>query len=372
MTAAREAASWNGSARHPDTEPPWEPAELRAASGTTDRRDPRQQRRPADFDAAGIAPIDWPVLWALDPPGEEWAIPQILPRGRECAIFGSAGVGKSLVMLDVASAKATGRSALGEPPTDPVSVVYIDAEMTAGDLQERLADLGYGPDDDLSHLHYYQLQNLPPLDTPDGGDVLEAIVARHQAELVILDTMTALTAGEESSSDTYRAFHRNTAQRIKAAGVSLLRIDHEGKDPSRGQRGSSAKGDEADVIWRLTVTDEQLVLKNTKRRVPYVALSVAITRQSEPHLRHALAPAALPAGTRDTVNLLDTLGLAVDTTTAIAMRTLRAAGHGRRKETVLAAMKLRRDRARAVPGTNCAEAGAEAPEPRAEPIVSTS
>ena len=171
MTAAREAASWNGSARHPDTEPPWEPAELRAASGTTDRRDPRQQRRPADFDAAGIAPIDWPVLWALDPPGEEWAIPQILPRGRECAIFGSAGVGKSLVMLDVASAKATGRSALGEPPTDPVSVVYIDAEMTAGDLQERLADLGYGPDDDLSHLHYYQLQNLPPLDTPDGRDI---------------------------------------------------------------------------------------------------------------------------------------------------------------------------------------------------------
>jgi len=100
-----------------DNEPPWEPAELRAASGTTDRPDPRQQRRPADLGASGIVPIDWPALWALDPPGEEWAIPQILPRGRECAVFGSAGIGKSIVMLDVASAKATGRSVLGEPPT---------------------------------------------------------------------------------------------------------------------------------------------------------------------------------------------------------------------------------------------------------------
>ena len=332
--------------------------------------DRHRQRLPVDLDALGIVPIDWAALWALDPPGEEWSIPQVLPRGREGAIYGSAGVGKSLVAADIAAAKATGRSVLGESPTAPVSVVYIDAEMTAGDLQERLTDLGYGPGDDLSRLHYYQLQMFPPLDTLEGGDVLMAIVEGYEAESVILDTMTALVEGDESSADTYRAFHRNTAQRLKAAGVSLLRIDHEGKDPSKGQRGSSAKGDEADVVWRLSTNDEQLVLTNRKRRVPYVAPTVAITRQTEPLLRHVLVPSGVPAGTLDTANLLGTLDVALDATAATAMRALKEAGHGRRKMVVLAAMRLRGDRARAVPGTNIPESPPKAREPRAEPISS--
>jgi len=197
---------------------------------------PRQRRSDpaAELTARGITPINWKELWALDAPGEEWSIPQILPRGKEGAIFGETGVGKSLVVLDVAAAKATGRSVLGMPSTDPVSVVYIDHEMTPDDLQERLIDPGYSPDDDLTNLHYYQLQEFPALDTAQGGVTLMAIVECDGPELVILDTMTTLTEGEESSSDTYRAFHRNTAMRLKAAGVSLLRIDHQGRTRAGG------------------------------------------------------------------------------------------------------------------------------------------
>jgi hypothetical protein len=41
----------------------------------------------------------------------------------------------------------------------------------------------------------------------------------------------------------------------KLKGVTYLRTDHSGKDTSKGQRGSSAKNDDVDLVWRLTRTD---------------------------------------------------------------------------------------------------------------------
>ena len=155
------------------------------------------------------------------------------PRGRQAGLFAPAGLGKSLLAVDVSAAKATGRPVLGQPAQAPVSVVYIDMEMTPEDLRERLGDLGYGEDDDFSNLHYYQLTALPPLDTIEGGDALMAIVERYDPEVVVLDTMARVVAGDENSADTFRAFFRCTGCRLKAAGVALLRLDHAGKDPSR-------------------------------------------------------------------------------------------------------------------------------------------
>lgn len=327
---------------------------------------PYPRRKSIDLAALGICPVDWSELWALELSREEWSIPLILPRGREGGIFGPPAVGKSLLTLDVAAAKATGRSVLGTEPQEPMEVVYIDAEMNQSDLQERLADLGYGPGDDLSHLHYYQLQMFPSLDTIKGGNILMTIIERDKPETVILDTMTALVEGEESSADTYRAFHRNTARRIKSAGVSLLRIDHQGKNANRGQRGSSAKGDEADVIWQLTNDGAQLVLKNTKRRIPYVPTNVVIVRETNPVLRHVAVPTATIAETVELANLLDELGVPIDVTAAAALQALKEAGQGRRKQVVQAAHKLRRERSAPVPGTTIAASCISTSEPTDE------
>ena len=38
---------------------------------------------------------------------------------------------------------------------------------------------------------------------------------------------------------------------LKEAGIALLRIDHAGKDLTRGQRGTSAKRDDVEVVWFL-------------------------------------------------------------------------------------------------------------------------
>lgn len=301
-------------------------------------------RPPVDLDVLGVLPVDWAALWATEPIGEDWAVEPILPRGRQGGLFAPAGLGKSLIACDIAAAKACGRSVLGQPAKAPVSVVYLDLEMTAEDLRERLLDFGYGPEDDLSMLHYYQLPTLPPLDTVGGGDVLMAICERYRPELVVIDTMARVVEGDENNADTYRAFYRCTGSRLKAAGIALLRLDHSGKDIARGQRGSSSKADDLDLIWRMSLAEDQIILTRTKSRVSYVAAEVALTRVTEPVLRHVLAPVGVPAGTASTADLLDRLEVALDASSAVAAAALTRHGSGRRKAVVLAALKYRRSR----------------------------
>ena len=298
-------------------------------------------------EAFGLIPIDWAKFWADETPSEEWLIKPVVAAGRSTALYASAKLGKSLLALDCCAALAAGRSVLGQPAQDPVAVIYVDMEMTAADLRERLVDLGYGPDDDLGLLAYYQLPALPPLDTELGGDLLTAMAVRHGALIVVVDTMARAVRGEENLADTYRNFYRYTGARLKAAGIALWRLDHAGKDPSAGQRGSSGKADDVDVVFKLEARDaHSMVLKRTHTRIPWVPVQVVVVREDEPFLRHttSIEEDTWPAGTVDAANALDGHDVPLDATTETAMRTLRKADQGRRRAVVQAALRFRRNR----------------------------
>jgi KaiC/GvpD/RAD55 family RecA-like ATPase len=290
-------------------------------------------------------PIDWRVFWSTDPPETDWLLEPIVPAGRQVAIFSRAKVGKSLFALEGAAALATGRPVLGAAARDPVDVVYIDMEMTANDLRERLTDLGYGPDSDLSRLHYYQLVDLAPLDSEEGGTVLQAITRKHNAQLVVLDTMARAVRGDENQADTYRNFYRHTGLRLKADGVTLLRLDHGGKDGAQGQRGSSAKDDDVDVVFQLTqASPAEFVLKRTRSRIPWVPPEITLRREEEPLLRHLVDPGGYPEGTAECAKVLDDLDVPLDATVSSARAALKAADRGKRTTVVTAALKYRRTR----------------------------
>ena len=308
----------------PDEKEPWE----RDGGGATDW---------------GLAPIDWPAFWDKDADLADWAIEPLIPAGRCTAIYAAAKIGKSLLALDMAAASATGRSVLGQVATDPVTVLYVDLEMTDADLRERLDALGYGPDDDLSRLVYLQLPTLPGLDSDLGGELLVELAHRHAVTVVVLDTMARAVAGEENSADTYRNFYRYTGRLLKSAGIAVLRLDHQGKDAALGQRGSSAKDDDLDVVFKLTSDGgNNLLLTRTRSRIPWVPTEVNIKRHEEPHLRHVISSDSWPAGTSDTAIALSELDVPLDATVDTAMRALRASGNGKRKTVVLAAIKYRR------------------------------
>jgi hypothetical protein len=294
-----------------------------------------------------LIPIDWCTFWANDVATDDWLIEPLVARGRQTAIYSSAKSGKSLLALDIAAAAATGRSVLGYPAKEPVSVLYVDLEMTEADLRERLVDLGYGPEDDLSRLSYYQLPSLPPLDDMLGGEVLVDEAVRHDAALVVIDTMARAVKGGENDADTYRAFYWHTGRRLKSEGIALLRLDHAGKDGALGQRGSSAKVDDVDIVFRLVQVDQKtLKLTRTHSRVAWVPYEATLVREDEPTLRHVWVDDYVPAGTRDAIDALDELDVPLDATAATALALLRQAGRGQRKTVVLAALKERRKAAK--------------------------
>ena len=168
--------------------------------------------------------------------------------------------------------------------------------MTQPDLQERLHSLGYDqPDSTLKqHLHYYQLSPWPPLDTAAGGQRLLKEALNVNAQLVVIDTLIRTVEGEENSADTIKNFSRYTAVPLKAAGIALLRIDHAGKDLTRGQRGTSAKRDNVDVVWLLKPASgnlpgkTMLTLKREAARVDWIQEDIHITRDEGPPLAHTI------------------------------------------------------------------------------------
>jgi len=288
-------------------------------------------------------PIDWASFWTDPGTGSDFVLPPFIAAKRQTAIYSAAKTGKSLLALDVVAAAVTGGDVLGQGATAPTRVLYIDQEMTPEDLRERLTDLGYGPADDLSGLAYYQLASLPPLDSELGGEVLMDLVHQHGADLVVIDTMARVVSGDENAADTYRAFYRHTGRRLKADGVALLRLDHAGKDSALGQRGSSAKADDLDVVYRLVADDAtHLRLTCTHRRIPWVPTTVQLLRHEEPVLRHVLVEDSWPGGTIDAAGDLDRLGVPTDATVASATAALKAAGCSRRKATVGAAQRYRK------------------------------
>jgi hypothetical protein len=226
--------------------------------------------------------VDWQKFWHQDHADEEWLAYPVIPKGRAIALYAPAKAGKSTIVLAVAAATATGRRVLGQRRAEQVDVLYLDYEMTEADLLERLGELGYGPDDDLSRLHYALLPSLPPLDTREGANAILGLIDKTGAQLAIIDTFGRAVEGDEDSADTVRAFYRHTGLALKAKGVTYLRTDHSGKDTSKGQRGSSAKNDDVDLVWRLTRTDskqgEGVRLERTHSRISWVPQEVKIQR----------------------------------------------------------------------------------------------
>lgn len=295
----------------------------------------------AQIQAEAMSFVDWPDFWADDNETSEWLYEPILARGRGHALYAGHKTGKSLAMLYIAAKLATGH--------DPVVAVYIDYEMTEEDLRERLEDMGYGPDSDLSRLRYALLPSIPPLDTADGAAVVLRTVDQTARDfpdhhiLVVVDTMGRAVAGDENLADTVRAFYRETGIHLKKRGCTWVRLDHAGKDPDKGQRGSSAKGDDVDVVWSIEKNDGGVTFKRDVARMRWVPEKVAYRLNEEP-LQFVQMNYAVPAGTAHLAGELERLGAPLDISRRSAHGLLITAGIRARNEVIAAALRYRKEK----------------------------
>lgn len=173
--------------------------------------------------------------------------------------------------------------------------------MTESDLRDRLSEFGYGPDDNLDHLHYLIRPNLHPLTDRQAGQLLVKTAKELDVALVVIDTLSRAHDGDENDSGPIRDMYQATFGPLKSAGVTVLRLDHTGKDATKGQRGSSAKNDDVAVGWLLTAGGvDELKLEAKLARPGFIPPTIRIAKSPENPM-HRIAAAQRDAATWDPI-----------------------------------------------------------------------
>jgi len=298
--------------------------------------------------------IDWHAFLQRDSTERRWLVEDFWPYGRALALWADAKAGKSELALWCAGNLALGRHPWTGQAIEPVDVAYFDYEMGEDDLEERLSVFDFDPAK-LQRLHYALYPAIDPLDTAPGGQAIEQMVTQVGAKAVVFDTFGRSVAGEEDKADTVRAFFRHTGARLKRMGVGYLRTDHAGKVRGKGQRGSSAKRDDVDVIWALKRTGSGVQLDCTgSSRLSWVGPLLRVDRTDVLGLVTYSAPIRMgwTDAAIDKAAELDQAGVPLDAGRPAAIAMLRAAGLAPGRNQVLAdALKLRHERRGTALGT---------------------
>jgi hypothetical protein len=301
-----------------------------AESGTTDNAEP----------LAWAHIIDWHQAWAGKPDHVEWLLEPLLERGTLNAWFGKPAAGKSLIALEVAA----GRPVLGGAVQEPMTVLYVDVENAVNGIVERLQAYGYEPGD-LKRLIYSSFPDVPGLDTFAGGQFLLSAAEAHNPALVIIDTTSRIIAGKENDADTFLQLYRHALVPLKQRGITVLRLDHPGKDLQRGQRGSSAKDGDVDTVWLIEhVSQGGINFERRKSRNDHGAGSLYLTRKFEP-LRHEPGGFGMAPRNADILEALAALHAPADITNRAAAKLLREDGKRVRAADLTVALRKWREHA---------------------------
>jgi hypothetical protein len=268
--------------------------------------------------------VDWGDFWDRDHSEENWLLEPLLAKGRNHSITAAAKAGKSLITLAALAPASLGQAVLGRPAGTPLRTLYLDYEMSAADVQERLSGMGFDQRFRPEPFAYLLHTSLPPLDTQAGGIQVHELATQHDADLVVIDTYSRAIEGADDSTDTIKGLYRHTITPLLARGIAVLRLDHTGHKSKERARGSSGKGDDIDLGWMLTKTDEGIKLKSTHARMQWVPETVNLKLRTDP-LGLELVQGGWPHGTKDAADKLSAAGVISGDSQRTAREKLKAA-----------------------------------------------
>lgn len=186
-------------------------------------------------------------------PREEILSPIIMTQGLSM-IHAYRGIGKTHVGLGISYAVVSAGAFLKWAAPTPRRVLYLDGEMPASVIQERLAQITTNaekepPDPDFLTIMTPDLQPHGVLDlsTAEGQNLLEPYL--ENIDLIVVDNVSSLCrTGRENEAEGWLPV-QGWALRQRSAGRSVLFIHHSGK--GGGQRGTSKREDLLDVVLSL-------------------------------------------------------------------------------------------------------------------------
>jgi RecA-family ATPase len=158
--------------------------------------------------------------WAKqEPPTREWAVPDRFPLRNVALISGEGGVGKTILLLQLAVAHVLARDWLGTLPASGPAL-YLNAEDEEVEIHRRLAAIAahYGASmtELQGHLNILALAGQDAvLGYPDSSSViwptglfdrLKEAACDIQPKMIVLDTAADIFAGNENDRSQVRQF----------------------------------------------------------------------------------------------------------------------------------------------------------------------
>jgi hypothetical protein len=190
--------------------------------------------------------LSGPELAAAELPPRQPILEPILSTKSLALLYGPRGLGKTFVALGIARAAAAGESFLGWRASRPHRVVYIDGEMAAVEMQERLRS--FGPPPPTLRFMLTDLNRGPGLDLAHYDSQRRLMAAWGAPELVVLDNLASLAGLRTGDPDRWHELHRFLMVQ-RQCGRGVLMVHHANKQGL--QRGSSRREDILDLVMAM-------------------------------------------------------------------------------------------------------------------------
>jgi len=176
-----------------------------------------------------------------------------IPSQGLAMLYSKRGVGKTFISLGIAIAVASGTRFLKWNAPVPRRVLFVDGEMPATTLKQRISDIVAGtnigaPLDNL-RLITPDLQDraLPDLATLQGQQEIESHL--DGVDLLILDNLSSLVRAVKENEGEGWLPVQEWVLSLRRRGISVLFVHHAGKTGS--QRGTSRREDLLDSVVTL-------------------------------------------------------------------------------------------------------------------------
>jgi hypothetical protein len=211
---------------------------------------------------------------SLEIPAREMVLGPILPTQGLAMLYSKRGVGKTYLSLGIAHAVARGGSFLRWAAPRPRRVLFVDGELPASTLQQRIRSIEAGipgtdpqlPDDHLRIITPdLQGQPMPDLATTEGQALIEREICG--AELLVLDNLSALLrSGKENEGESWLPV-QGWLLRLRQRGLTVLVVHHAGK--SGAQRGTSRREDLLNTVIALQHPSDYVPSEGLRCEVRY-------------------------------------------------------------------------------------------------------
>jgi len=235
-------------------------------------------------DSKNLQAYNIDTFLALDIPPQENILAPIIKTQSLSMIFAKRGVGKTHIALGIAYAIASGGKFLKWEAPKPLRVLYLDGEMPAYAMQERLAQIVKSSEKEASPDHFVlinpdeQDMGMPDISTKEGQAEIEPFV--KDADVIIVDNISTLArTGKENEAEGWLPV-QGWALEMRSRGKSVLFVHHAGKGGQ--QRGTSRREDVLDLVMELKHPEDYSTEQGARFEVHFTKARHLVGKDASP------------------------------------------------------------------------------------------